>query len=116
MAVLIWIQTVDTLIVFLKEFFENIHFGRSQQTAKTQHANSSHLSPAIHVTGCLLGLLLNFVFVWVDSLQLGQQLCSHVGKFSWFEPVLSSVDSLLLMFFGSLYNFIGLPYFSGFLK
>ena len=32
MSVLIWIQTVDTLIVFLKEFFEKVNFEKNHQT------------------------------------------------------------------------------------
>ena len=43
-SVLIWIQTVDTLIEFLKDLFRNFDFEKSQQTTIkackiTQHAN-----------------------------------------------------------------------------
>ena len=32
LSVLIWIQTFDTLIVFLKELFEKVNFEKSKQT------------------------------------------------------------------------------------
>ena len=37
MSVLIWIQPFDTLIVFLKEFFEKVSFEKSLQTTKQQN-------------------------------------------------------------------------------
>ena len=34
MSGLIWIQTVNTLIIFLKEFFEKVDLEKNQQTTK----------------------------------------------------------------------------------
>ena len=41
MSVLIWIQTVDTLTVFLKEFLEKVKFEKSQQMIKKGMKNYS---------------------------------------------------------------------------
>ena len=33
-------------------------------------------------------------FVWVEVSQPGQQFFSHVGKFSWVDPILSNEDEV----------------------
>ena len=35
-----------------------------------------------------------FLFVWVEALRPSQQFFSHVGTFTWVEPVLSNEDEV----------------------
>ena len=39
-------------------------------------------------------LFMNNVFVWVAALGPSQQFVTHVGMFSWVEPVLSNEDEV----------------------
>ena len=38
--------------------------------------------------------IIKVFFVWVDALHPSQQFFSHVGMFSWVEPVLSNEDEV----------------------
>ena len=40
----------------------------------------------------MIAFLLFCLFVWVEALRPSQQFSSHVGIFSWAEPVLSNED------------------------